>query len=155
MNDNVIPCASNLMWFMSQQMDAKGVINMSICDIMREFNIDHGMAKELIEEISSPIAVKFVEILGNNQYRLTKSGADEVAFLRHFVRVAAKQRVNPRNAVRISACMREWLKGRDPQTVSQEESQILTRLNKPNKKWTYEEIESAWRMYQNNAKSGF
>jgi len=155
MNDTVITCASNLLWFMSQRTDERGIINVSDDDIMREFNVDHGTAKELIGEISNPIALKFIEILGNNQYRLTEAGVDEVAFLQCFVRVAANRKVNPRNAVKISVCLREWLKGRDAQTVSEEEAQILIRLKKPNTAWTEEEIESAWRMYQNNAKVGF
>lgn len=53
---------------------------MPIGDIVCEFNIDHGLAQELIGEITNPIALKFIEILGNNQYRLTESGSDEVAF---------------------------------------------------------------------------
>ena len=152
MSDNIIPCASNLLWFMSQRMDKMGIVNVSDDDIMREFNIDRCMTKELIGEISNPIALKFIEILGANQYRLTESGVNEVALLQCFVRVAAKRNVNPRDAVRISVKLREWLKGRDPQTISADDARSLTR---PNKKWTDEEIEAAWRMYQNNAKAGY
>lgn len=151
MSNNVIPCASNLLWFMSQRMDDKGVVSMTIDDIKHEFGIDNRVAQELIGDIANPMGMKFVDVIGNNQYRLTESGSEEVAFLQCFIRVAAKRKVNPRNAIRISVKLREWLKGRDPQTVSVEEAQILARLNKPNKKWTDDEIEAAWHMYQSNA----
>ena len=155
MNNNVIPCASNLLWFMSQRIDDKGVINMTLDDITHEFNVGSRVAQKLICDITNPMDVKFVDVIGDNQYRLTESGSEEVDFLQSFIRVARKRNVNPRNAVRISVELREWLKGRDPQTVSAEEAQILARLNKPKKKWTDEEIEAAWRMYQGNAKFGF
>ena len=154
MNDNEIPCASNLLWFMSQRMNEERVINVSVDDIMHEFNIDYDVAEGLISDIADPMGMEFIEILGNDQYRLTESGLDEINFLNQFVRISSKRKVNPRNAVRISVKLREWLKGVDPQTVSKDDAKFIARLN-GKKSWTDEEIEAAYKMYKNNANSGF
>ena len=54
MNNTEIPCASNLLWFLSQFKNEEQVVNVSIDDIMREFNIDHKVANELISDIANP-----------------------------------------------------------------------------------------------------
>ena len=154
MNDNGIPCASNLLWFMSQRMNEERVINVSIDDIMREFNIDYDVANRLISDIANPMGMEFIETLGNDQYRLAESGIEEINFLSRFVRVSSKRKVNPRNAVRISVKLREWLRGMNPQNVSKGDANFITRLN-GKKSWTDEEIEAAWRIYQSNVKAGF
>lgn len=154
MGNAEIPCASNLLWFLSQFKDEEQVVNVSIDDIMREFNIDHKVANGLISDIANPMGMQFIEILGNDQYRLTESGLDEINFLNQFVRISSKRKVNPRNAVRISVKLREWLKGVDPQTVSKDDAKFIARLN-GKKSWTDEEIEAAWHIYQSNTKAGF
>ncbi len=146
------PCESLLLWFIAQRMDDKKVINVSIDDIMREFKIDSFEAQTLIDNVTCPITA-FVEKIGENQYRLTDFGIEEVDFLQHFVRVTANRKVNPRNVVRISVKLREWLEGIDVQKLSEADAVYITRLRTNKKKWTDEEIETAWRMYQGNVQA--
>lgn len=148
-----IPCASNLLWYMKTRIGTNGIAHISCDDVMKEFLIDSYQALELFEEVISGMG--FAVRIANDQYQITDAGEDEITFLQQFVRVTSNRLVNPRNAVRISVKLREWLKGVDPQTVSMDDANFITRLNAKNKHWTDEEIEAAWRMYQSNAKSGF
>ena len=151
---NLEPCESQLLWFMSERMNDKRVVSMSIDDIMREFEIDSFVAQTLIDNVTNPMVVNFVEKIGDNQYQVTDLGMTELDWLKRFVPVLSKRKVNPRNAIRISVKLREWFKGVDPQSVSVEDAKFITRLNSK-KQWTDEEIEVALRIYQNNTKAGF
>jgi len=154
MNRDDGPYVGDLLWFMSLRMDEKGVVNVSIGDIMQEFHIDSFEAKELLEDITWPMGIGFAEKIGDNQYRVTDSGMVEIEWLKRFVSVMAKRKVNPRNAIKISVKLREWFKGVDPQSVSVEDAKFITRLNSK-KQWTDEEIEVALRIFQNNTKAEF
>lgn len=69
------PCVGDLLWFMSLRKDNKNVVNVSVEDLMREFNIDSYEAGELLEQIE----YGFAERIGANQYRLTETGLAEIA----------------------------------------------------------------------------
>ena len=147
------PCVGDLLWYMSLRMDEKGVANVSVDDIMREFQIDYFEAEELLNDITWPMGIGFAEKIGDNQYRVTDSGVKEIAFLKRFVPVAAKRAVDQSVAMKICVKLREWLKGIDSKSISCEDAWFVTRLNTSYFNWTDAEINAAWRMYQGDAQN--
>jgi hypothetical protein len=143
-------CASSLLWFIVFKQDVNGIIHVTANDIATEFGVNPNEAQNCLDVITAPYA--FVEKVCEGQYKLTAFGEDESEFLKRFVPVlSAYLKVNPRNAVRISVCLREWFKGINPQSLSEKDAKIMVRLKLPNKKWTDEEIHTGYNMYKSNA----
>lgn len=138
------PCTSNLLWFVHELADEKGMAILTIEHIMTEFHLNSGQAKALLDSLCG-----FAERVRRNKYQLTKAGWEEIDFLRKFVNVGAKRGWNRKQSIIIETQFRNWLGVKVPEGVSSDDASFLARLLKPNKKnkWTEEEIEKGWDIY--------